>query len=83
MDQRTLRNIALLPPEAARKLQDIQVACAMAQDLARASADRISNLPADATELRERLSGEQTRHAHTGPANSPGYSIDCNNFWPS
>jgi hypothetical protein len=61
MDQRALRNIALLPPDSARKLQELQVARAIAEDASGAITGRLSELRDADGGLRDRLLAERDK----------------------
>jgi hypothetical protein len=65
MDQRALRNLALLPEAARSKLSELQLARMSCEDAARSASARLAALPRDADQqLQARLAAERDKHSH-------------------
>jgi hypothetical protein len=66
MDGRALKNLALLPEAAARKLKELELAVGAAQDASRALVNRINGLPTRDVDawLANRLAAQREQMAH-------------------
>jgi len=76
-----MRGVTVELPESARaKLSDIEAQRCIAEDLLRGTAQRLTSLPREAVELRERLAVERDKHAERHRSLSMIVSR-CNQFW--
>ena len=84
-----MRGVTVELPESARaKLSDIEAQRCIAEDLLRGTAQRLTSLPREAVELRERLAVEREKHEsgdeqrqHTMPLSAISFSSSCGATW--